>query len=78
MPELVELLVMLKAGYTPEELAPIAESVQAQLIETRSIFDKKIIGLLTVSPDAADAALEKLKNDNRIELAQVNQTYRHC
>ena len=78
MIEMVELIVMLKSDCVKDDVAPLAESVHAQIIEIKMMFDNKIVGLLALEESASEAALVQLKQDSRVELAQINRTYKHC
>jgi hypothetical protein len=76
--EMIELIVMLKAGHKQEDVAPLAESLKAQVLEVRLMFDHKVVGLIALPTKAAQAALTQLQADQRVEIAQINRTYKHC
>jgi len=78
MIEMVEMVVMLKTDHKQEDMAPVAASVKAQVLEVKTMFDHKVVGLIALPANAAQAALNQLQMDSRVEIAQINRTYKHC
>jgi hypothetical protein len=75
---MVEIIVMLKAGHKEKDAAPLAESLKARVLEVRTMFDHKVVALMAISADLAESTLIQLQNDDRVEIAQINRTYKHC
>ncbi len=73
---MLELIVMLKAGHKEDDAAPLAEAVRARVLEVRTMFDHKVVALFSVSADLAEPTLIQLQNDERVEIAQINRTYK--
>jgi hypothetical protein len=76
--DMVELIVMLKAGHQEEDAAPLAESVKGRVLEVRTMFDHKVVTLIAIAADLGESTLMQLQYDDRVEIAQVNRTYKHC
>jgi hypothetical protein len=76
--DMVEIIVMFKDGHTKEDAAPLADSVQAPLVEVRMMFEHKVVALIAVAASAAATTLNRLQKDERVEIAQINRTYKHC